>query len=141
MLVLLPLSTGDHSCAPALKCQLELNFLPPLLFHPTSCNWMEAFLRFIFYFMHMSVCLHVHHMHSWCLRKPEEGFRAPGIDIRKGYKTLCWGQELKPRSSAGAASAPNQYAIFLATACEVQSSSWEVWEAREMGSSKSSSAM
>lgn len=70
----------------------------------------KCFLRFISYFMHMTVCPHVHHMHVWCLRKPEEGFRAPGIDVREGYKTLCWCQELKPRSSTGAASAPNHCA-------------------------------
>lgn len=37
--------------------------------------------------MHMSVCLHMHHLHTGCLRKPKEGFRSPGIDIREGYET------------------------------------------------------
>lgn len=37
--------------------------------------------------MHMSVCLHMNQIHTWYLRKPEEGFRSPGMDVREGYET------------------------------------------------------
>jgi hypothetical protein len=29
--------------------------------------------------MHMTVCLHVHHMHAWRLRKPEEASEPLGL--------------------------------------------------------------
>lgn len=70
--------------------------------------------------MHMSVCLHVPHVHTWHLRKPGEGFRSPGMDVRGLWDTCgCW--ELKPGSSADADSALNHCTVFPAMVCEVQS--------------------
>lgn len=70
------------------------------------CDWIKVFSKTYFLFYAYDR-LPARAPYARVASEEARGsFRAPGTDVREGYKTLCWGQELKPRSSAGAASAP-----------------------------------
>lgn len=49
----------------------------------------------------LSICMYVHHVHIWCLLRPEEGIGSLEIGIIKGCKLLCCGWELNLDSLEG----------------------------------------
>lgn len=74
-------------------------------------NWLWLFVRFndfiICVQMFLPVYVYEHHVHTWCLGRPEEGVISPGTEITSGCEpTYVLGME--PGSSAPAELLPVQ---------------------------------
>lgn len=56
------------------------------------------FLLFCLPYVYWSACMSVHHIHAWCLRKPEEGVRFSQAGVAEGYvmRSGYWDLNLHP---------------------------------------------
>lgn len=63
----------------------------------------------------LPTCMCVHHVHAWCLGRPEEGVISPRTKVTDGFE-LTYVLGMEPRSFAKAANAFLFCFVFKATA-------------------------
>jgi len=99
-----------YMCACLYWCTCALTHWRPKW--TSSASWMlSIFVGFVFLlyvFMHffsyvyecfyLYVCMHVHPVCAWCLRRSEEGIRSPGTGDKEGCEPPCgfWELNLGP---------------------------------------------
>lgn len=65
---------------------------------PSSKLFLNVFYFCVYEYF---TCMHVHHVHSWCLQKAEEGIGFPGTGVAEDYELLHGCRELDLASLQG----------------------------------------